>query len=303
MHMFALDMCKYAHVNWDDLRILSVLAREGSLSRAAVILGVNHTTVARRVSSMEKDLRVRLFVRAASGYFLTREAEMLVEPLRQVEEAVGGFERCVHAHHSGLAGVVRVTSPETLGIAYLASRLARFGREHTGLRIDLRPSGKVLDLGRREAEIAVRTFRTKSDRVAVRRAGEVGYGLYASEKYLARRPVRGRADLSTHPLLLPTDGMELAWIRELVPEYEPAFTCEVSLGLVEAALADAGIAALPRYLGDATTGLRHVPMLKEPAETLWLTVHRDLRESPKVRAVLDFLVSTFRTDRHLLLGG
>lgn len=81
--------------------------------------------------------------------------------------------------------------------------------------------------------------------------------------------------------------------RELVPECEPAFTCEVSLGLVEAALGDAGIAAPPRYLGGATAEVRYVPVLKEPTETLWLTVHRDLREPQGPR----------RPRLPLLLGG
>jgi len=195
-----------------------------------------------------------------------------------------------------------VTSPETFGVVWLAPRLARFGRQLPALSVELRPSGEVLDLGRREAEVAVRFFRARQEGLVARRVGEVGHGLYASEKYLARRPVRGPAELPAHPLLLPADGPELAWVRQLVRGARPAFSSDVSLALSEAARADAGVALLPHYLGDATPGLVHVPMPREPTEPIWLTVHRDLRRSPRVRVLLEFLVEAIRADQSLLAG-
>jgi DNA-binding transcriptional LysR family regulator len=197
---------------------------------------------------------------------------------------------------------VRVTSPETFGISYLASRLARFGRQYPALCVELLPAGAVLDLSRSEAELAVRFFRTRHDAVVVRRIGEIGYGLYASAAYLARHPLKGPGELPAHPLLLPSSGVELTWVRQLAANVRPTFVSEVSLVLVEAARADAGVAVLPRYLGDATPGLTHVPMPREPSEPLWLTVHRDLRQTPRVRVLFDFLVGSIRADRALLIG-
>ncbi len=288
-------------VNWDDLRFVAALSRAGSLVKTATALGVDHTTVGRRVEAAERALGLRLFTRTAAGYVLTREGEQLLGPLRQVEDAVLGLERGVHAQRGSLEGTVRVTSPETLGITYLASRLARFGRQYPALCVELVPAGAVLDLGRREAEIAVRFVRTRHDSLVSRRVGEVGHGLYASAAYLARHPLRGPGDLPAHPLLLPTDGVELAWLRRLVPSPRVAFVSEVSMALAEAARADAGVTVLPRYLGD-TSGLTHIAMPREPTEPLWLTVHRDLRQTPRVRVLLDFLVSAVRADRGRLLG-
>jgi DNA-binding transcriptional LysR family regulator len=289
-------------MNWDDLRFVAALSRAGSLAKTAAALGVDHTTVGRRIEAAERALGLRLFTRAASGYVLTREGEQLIAPLRQVEDAVLALERGVHAQRGALEGKVRVTSPETFGIAYLASRLARFGRQYPALCVELLPAGAVLDLGRSEAELAVRFFRTRHDGLVVRRIGEVGYGLYASAAYLARHPLKGPGELPAHPLLLPTSGVELAWLRQLAPDARPAFVSEVSLVLVEAARADAGVAALPRFLGDTTPGLTHLPMPREPTEPLWLTVHRDLRQTPRVRVLFDFLVGASRADRGLLLG-
>lgn len=289
-------------LNWDDLRHVAALARAGSLLRTGAALGVDHTTVGRRVEAAERALGLRLFTRTAAGYVLTREGEQLIAPLRHVEDAVLTLERSVHAQRGALEGAVRVTSPETFGIAYLAARLARFGRQYPALSVELLPAGAVLDLGRSEAELAVRTFRTRHDALVVRKIGQLSYGLYASATYLARRTIKTPADLPAHPLLLPATGVEPAWLQQLAPGVRPAFVSEVSLALAEAARADAGVAALPRFLGDQTPGLLHIPMPRPPVEPLWLTVHRDLRQTPRVRVLFDFLAATVHTDRDLLAG-
>lgn len=289
-------------MNWDDLRFVAVLSRAGSLVKAAATLGVEHTTVGRRVEAAERALGVRFFTRTAAGYVLTREGEQLLNPLRQVENAVLALERGVNAQRGMLEGSIRVTSPETFGISYLAARLARFGRQFPALCVELAPTGEILDLSRSEAELAVRFFRTRHEAVTVRRVGEFRYGLYVSAAYLKRRPLKGPVELSAHPLLLPPSGVELDWVRQLVPSARAAFVSEVSLVLAEAAAAGAGVAALPKYLGETTPGLVHLPMPREPSEPLWLTVHRDLRQSPRVRVLYDFLTETIRADRALLVG-
>src|SRR5262245_18602365 len=104
-------------MNWDDLRFVAAVAKLGSLAKAAHALGVDHTTVGRRVVATERALGLNLFTRTQAGYVLTHEGERLVAPLRHVEEAVLSLERSVQ--HRSLEGTVRVTSPETFGVAYL----------------------------------------------------------------------------------------------------------------------------------------------------------------------------------------
>jgi DNA-binding transcriptional LysR family regulator len=289
-------------MNWDDLRFVAALARAGSLAKAALALDVAHTTVGRRIDAAERALNLRLFTRTAAGYLLTREGELLLAPLSQLEDAVLELERGVQAQRGGLAGTVRVTSPETFGIAYLATRLARFGRRHPALCVELVPSSAVLDLNRSEAELALRFFRTKHESLAVRRVGAFSYGLYASESYLLHRPLKGPSELPAHALLLPPSGVERTWVSQLAPSARATFVSEISLVLAEAARTDVGVAALPRYLGETTPGLVYLPMPHEPSEPLWLTVHRDLRKSPRVRVLFDFLAGAITADRRLLLG-
>ena len=292
-----------AAMNWDDLRYVVTLSSSGSLAKAARVLGVDHTTVGRRVDAAERALGVRLFTRTPAGYVPTADAERLLAPMRQVEEAVLAVERGATAHSDALEGVVRVTSPETFGVSWLSPRLAKFGLRHPGLEVQLVPAGEVLDLGRRQAEVAVRFFRSKQAGLAVRRAGEVSYGLYASHEYLARRPLRQATELHQHRLLTgPPGDLEMTWLEKLNPSAQPAFTSTLSLALLEAAKSSAGVAVLPRYLGDAQPSLQHLPMPDAPSETLWLTVHRDLRQTPRIRALLDFLVKELGDDAARLRG-
>ncbi len=292
-------------MSWDDLRYVLALYEAGSLARAAKKLGVDHTTVGRRIDTLEGALGVRLFTRTPTGYVPTADAERLLPQLRQVEEAVLALERGAHAQHDSLEGTVRVTSGETFGAAYLAPRLAAFGRQHPGLTLELVTGGPVLDLARREADLAVRLFRSKHQSLVVRRVAELGHALYASEAYLARRPLKKASELSKHALLVPTPGphvVETAWVQRLSNGARPAFVCDLTIALVGAARAGAGVAVLPRYLGDAEPSLRRVPMPGEPSEPIWLTVHRDLKSTRRVRVVLDFLGACLEGDRRLLAG-
>ena len=282
---------KHTGLQWDDLRFVLALIEAGSLARAAKTLRVDHTTVGRRVEAAESALGVRLFTRTRAGYVPTPEAKRLSAPMRTVEGAVDSLERVARAGRGGLQGTVRVTSPETLGVAFLAPCLAAFGRKHPGLVIELEPAGAVLDLGRQEAEIAVRPFKSKGENLIVKRVASIGYGLYASHGYLAQQPAFGLETLSDFSFLGPPGAKELEtlWLKKLCPNARLGFVSTLSIALREAARADAGIAILPRYLGDADPSLRYLPMPNEPSESLWLTVHKDLRASPRVRAVLDFL--------------
>ncbi len=291
-------------MDWDHLRHVLTAARLGSFARAAKALGVDHTTVARRVEAAEKTLSVRLFTRTTSGLTLTPDGERLLTSLRGVEDAVHAFERVATSSDGELDGPVRVTSPETFGVTYLAPRLAEFGRRHPRLRLELVPGGEVLDLGRRQAELAVRFFRSKPQDLVVRRVADVVYGLYASHTYLRSRAVTG-VELRSHRLLSTSPdqrAVESTWLRKLAPNTTPVFVSDLSIALLNAAKAGAGIAVLPRYLGDAEAALQHLPMPAPPSEPVWLTVHRDLKEAPRVRVLLDFLAATLRADQPLLSG-
>ncbi len=291
-------------MNWDDLRFVLALAKAGSLLRAAKELGVDHTTVGRRIDTVEADLGLRLFTRTTTGYVPTAEAEALLPDIKHVENAMLALERAALARGDSVSGTVRITSPETFGTCYLAPRLATFMREHPGVTVELDAGGAVLDLARGEADVAVRLFRSRHENLVVRRAGEITHGLYASQDYLARRPFK-KGSLAEHAILTSTPGpnvVEAAWVERLSGGARPAFISNMTTALLEAARCSAGIAVLPRYLGDPEPSLKRLPMPDEPREPIWITVHRDLQHTKRVRAVLDFLNACLKRDRALLCG-
>lgn len=296
-------------MNWDDLRYVVAVYKAGSLTKAAKQLKVDHTTVGRRIEALEAALGVPLFARTPSGYVATSEMERLLPEVRAVEASVLALERSAFAQLDAIEGVVRVAAPETFGSCYLAPQLALFSAEHPGLTIEVITGRSVLDLSRREADIALRFFRTSYENIVTKRAGTVTHALYAAHSYLAKHPVtQGGAsgiDLRGHRVLTSftePGAIEADWVTELLAGEAPAFVANFTVSLLEAARAGAGIAVLPRYLGDRESALEHLPVGNEPQETLWLTVHRDVREANRVRAVLDFLTQSLRRDRALLLG-
>lgn len=292
-------------MNWDDLRFVLAVSRAGSLARAARELGVDHTTVGRRIEAVEAHFGVRLFTRTTTGYVPTSEAERLLPDIGHVEEAVLALERGAQAEQDSPSGTVRVTAGETFAACYLAPRLATFARDNPALSVELVAGGVVLDLARREADVAVRLFRSHHDNLVVRRAGELTHSLYASEAYLARRPLVQPSDLREHPILTASPGpnvVEAAWVERITGGARPAFVTNMTMALLEAARAGAGIAVLPRYLGDREAGLRRIPMPDEPTESIWITVHRDLQHTRRVRVVLDYLAECLENDRTLLRG-
>lgn len=293
------------NMNWNDLHYALSVARNGSLLRAAKELGVTHTTVGRRIDALEQSLGAKLFHRARSGMMLTAEGHVLLPELTRVDDTIQSIQRTTSFAMAPLAGTVRVTSGESFASCYLAPRLASFAAKHRGLTVELIAGGQVLDLARREADIAIRMFRSEHKTLVVRRLGTLGYGLYAHPKYLRRAPIRKPADFKKAAMLSSEGGArvpEAEWVRALSGGAAPRLVSNLSMGLAEAARSGLGIAVLPRYMGDADRTLTRVPAPDAPSESIWLTVHEDARHSPRVRAVMDYLIACVKSDSALLAG-
>lgn len=281
-------------LNWDDLRFIAAVARTGSLLAASAALRVDHTTVGRRVGAAERALGTTLFVRSPTGLALTPEGEQLLVSVAGVEAAILAVERQAGARERSVAGRVKVTAPETLGCAFLAPRLLRFGAQHPGLVVDLDASGAVKSLHRREAEVAVRTWKSDAESLVVKKAGRIAHGVYAATSLASRRSLKSASDLQSVPQIVSGDDeAETRFLRRLAPDAPVVMRCELSLGVQAALHTGHAVGVLPRYLGDADAGLVRVPVKGEPVDDVFLTVHRDLRRTPRVRAVLDVLGEAF----------
>jgi len=286
-------------MNWDDLRVFLALARSGSLSATARDLGVDHSTVARRVAALEGALGVRLFDRLPRGYAPTAEGDAIAGLAGRVEDAVLAVERHAQGQPGEPAGIVRLSAPPAFSSHFLTPRLAALRRRMPKLVVELVGDARAVSLTRREADLAVRLSRPEDEGLIARRLGVMGYGLYATPGYLQDRAEAAWEFIGYDESM--DHVPQQRWLRGLMDGRPFAFRANDLVSLLAAARAEVGIAAIPHFLGRPDPALVTVPTRTEPEpRELWLLVHPDLRRSARVRAVMDALVGIVTAERGLL---
>ncbi len=287
-------------MDWDDLRHFLALAGAGTLSGAARRLGVDHTTVARRVDALEAALGVRLVDRLARGWRLTPEGEVLAGNAGRVEDEILGLERRARGAAS-VAGTVRLSAPPVLLSRFVAPRLGTLRATHPSIELELIGEPRATSLGRREADIAMRLSRPEDGALVARRLARLAFGLYAAVSYAQRTPPAQRVFLGYDDSL--GEVAQQRWLERLAAGRPLVIRANDLATIHEAARAGLGVAALPRFLADPDPALAELETPEPPiSREIWLLVHPDLRRSPRVRAVMDGLVAIVESDRALLEG-
>jgi DNA-binding transcriptional LysR family regulator len=294
--------------DWDDLRTVLALARSGGLAGAAAALGVNQSTVFRRVNRLEARLAVRLFDRLQSGYVATADGERLLEAAERMEEEATALDRAITGSDCRLSGLLRVTSSETTASHILTRHLAGFRRQHPGIEIELIVENRVLSLTRREADVALRPTRPSENGLFGRKLSDIAWAIYGSLEYFAAhgRPVEA-ADLAGHALIgwdePQTYGAVTRWLAKAAPGNRPAYRSNSLLNQRDAVRAGIGVAALPCFLGDGEAGLvRVIGPVPALVRELWLVTHEDLRRTARVEAFFATMGAAIKEDRPLLEG-
>jgi DNA-binding transcriptional LysR family regulator len=284
-------------LDWDDLRFFLALARHGSLSLAARELHVAQSTVGRRLASLEACLGVRLVNRTPNGYTPTQAGEGVRAYAERLEDDAVALEREVGGRDSRMAGLVRVTCSETLANHILAPGLASLHVQQPDIMIDLIPSGRDLSLSMREADISIRLKQPDQHDLVIRRIGRIAFGLYASPEYLVRF---GDLDLTDgcagHHLITQFEDIEDAtqtgWLNDLAPRARVAMQTGSHEAAVAASLQGGGLACLARFRADRESGLVRLPIPPPvPMAKIWLVVHRDNRQTPRIRATLSHITA------------
>ncbi len=290
--------------DWDDLRVFLTLSRESNLTAAARRLGVSHPTVARRVKSLEDTIGARLFDRLPDRFVLTAAGEELLADAQAMERAA----ESIHRRSAGLTdtthGTVRISAGEAM-TAFLARHLPRLRRNLQCVEFELVASHMLANLSRREADLLIREQVPDLASIVTRRLGRVAYAIYGSAGLAAKGTSRDA--LRRLPWIgfdeehdyMPGQG----WLLDLLDGTRPGVRVNNWLVLQDAARVGAGLAVLPCYLGDGDPALRRLgPVLAEVAADQWLLVHRDLRDLPRVRGVMDSLIRLFQEERAAIEG-
>lgn len=288
---------------WTDLQHVLAVADHASLAAAARALGVNHTTVLRRVRAFEKSVGVKLFHRSPSGYALTAAGEEVAASARAMQETAEAIERKVAGRDLRLTGTVRVTTTDTLAVKLMPSALATFAAAHPGIELEMTTTTAMVNLTKRDADVAVRASRTPPPSLVGRRVATIAIALYASPAYLERVPAR--RVLEQHTWVGPDDSLAgstfAKWIAEL--GIKPVLRADTLTALAHAAAAGLGVTALPCYLGDTLPDLVRVRgPITEMDTDLWVLTHEDLRNTARIRAVTDHLVASLGEQRALIEG-
>ncbi len=296
-------------MDWNDLRYLLEVARGGSTAAAARALGVNQSTVVRRVSVLEEELGFRLFDKRRNGYRLTPEGAALVEQAGAVEASVISFTRCAASLDQTLSGSLRVTAPEGISLHDFMSPLVDgFQRRYPAIRVGMVIDNRFLDLGSGQADVAIRAGDPKDDSLVGRKLMDCSWAIYGSSSHLACYGRPGTANDLNGRRVIGFDG-DLEAIRvarrlqETAPQAEITIRCATFYALLSAARAGLGLALLPCHIGDPEAGLlRVIGPLPELTGALWILTRPDLHKTPRVRAFIDFMVAEVEPYKALMLG-
>ncbi|MBB3231326.1 LysR family transcriptional regulator [Halomonas stenophila] len=292
-------------VDWNDASAFLAVARHGTLSGAASMLGVGIATLARRIERLEAAMRIPLFVRQQSGYRLTAEGEGLIPKAEALEAAAHAFASGVEDDHA-MTGRVRLATAENLATRLILPALPTFRERHPGLSIDLVTDIPTANLQRRDADLAIRMVKPERGNVSFRRLGTLGYGLYASADYLARRLAGSRAGGCDDDAFI-TWGERQAhlpaarWVEDVLQGRAPALTTTSLHTQAVAASAGLGLAVLP-HLVARDSGLVCVEADLGVAQDIYLVIQTDLSRAPRVRALADFLGELVIRNRDRLSG-
>jgi DNA-binding transcriptional LysR family regulator len=280
-------------LDWNDLRHFVVLAREGTLSAAARALGVDHATVARRVAALEAATALKLVDRRARSYALTDDGRRIAAAAAPMEEIAFAVERAMQAAKPGISGEVSISAPPTLANALIAPRLIELRRQHPNIFIKLIGEKRSASLSRREADLALRLSRPNEPRLIARKIGHFGFSLYGSPSYLKETPPHALAFIAYDSSM--EEAPQQQWLRAIAGNRAIVLRTGDLENQAAAARAGVGLAALPHFLGDSDERLqRHDTGGRQVGRDVWLVVHRDLRQAPAVRAVMEFLAGCMR---------
>jgi DNA-binding transcriptional LysR family regulator len=278
-------------LSWDDFRFVKAIADARSLAGAATVLGVNHSTVFRRLGQIEDGLGTRLFERGRAGYALTAGGEEMVQLAERMSEDIVGFERKVTGQDLRPSGELRVTMNDVILLHLFTPILAGFRRTYPQIKLDLVISNQRLNLSKRDADVAVRTVFQRPEGLAGHCIARIAWAVLAPSNVAARTfdaAVHGREhDWIGFDSHLPV-GAVAKWFKENVAEDRIVCRFNTVLGVAEAVAAGIGFALLPCLIGDSAPGVRQLgPPVRGLETELWVLTHPDLLQTARVRAFIE----------------
>jgi DNA-binding transcriptional LysR family regulator len=291
-------------LSWDEFRLVKSIADARSLVGAAELLGVNHSTVFRRLAAVELSVGARLFERSRAGYEPTAAGEEMIALAATMADSIVEFERRVAGRDIKPTGELSVTTAEAIGQHFLPAIVAQFQAHNPGVVVELILSNQSLSLSRRDADIAIRLTNDPPETLVGRRICTGRWGIYCRRDVaaaLGSEPIESLVFIGFGSGFGPAAGRR--WIEANVPPGRVSARANSTHCMLEFALQGLGATLLPCFLGDRSPDLTRVGQpLPELDMGLWMLTHSDLRRSARVRAFMDFAGTELAKQRRAFEG-
>jgi len=300
-------MAAMQHLAWDDFRLVKTIAEAHGLGGAAERLGINHSTVFRRLGQLEEGLGVKLFERHRTGYVLTAAGEEMAALAERMEEDVAAFARKLEGQAVSPAGELRVTTNDTLLVHLLTPLFGKFTRACPDVRLDVVLTNQALNLSKRDADVAIRATDNPPETLVGRRVASIAWAIYGRAVDFEMPEEVDLLALFDRTWVALGDnlaGLKAArFVRDRVPAEKIVYKVNTVLGLSEAVENGIGIGPLPCFIADARRSLvRLTAPNPDFSAGLWLLTHPDLRQSARVRAFMDFTAAEIAKLRRSIEG-
>lgn len=284
---------------WDDFRFLLEVARSGRLTTAARTLRTAETTVGRRVRALENRVGSKLLDRSLNGMRLTPAAETALQDIQIMEQAASRAERALFSKDQKLEGSVRVTATEGLASYYLTPRMGEFRSQFPNIRVEIITSNDVLDLGRREADIAIRYARPLDPNLVGIEVGTLRFDFACAKEYAARNGLPNSVEGLRRFALIDHDPYQTmpAWRSLLSIDPPIAYRSNSAAAMVEAIHSGMGIGLVARFPGTVYSDLATLDLRMDCTLPVWLISHLETNKAARVQAMWNFLKESFRRDR------
>lgn len=287
-------------LNWDDLKYFLAVARTGTLRGAADSIHVNHTTLTRRISTMEEQVGSRLFDRSKAGMALTQLGEDLLPHAERVEAEMTSASRIIVGRDAQPTGTIYVTLPHGLAMTSLMDDFAAFAERYPDIILNMNFTNDIRDLMRREADVSLRVAEEVNDDVVGRKLVQMSQAAYCTRAYAERIQDNGGEGLHFLGWHEAEDASTAKWLsNSFYPKATLKHRVSELVPLITLAASGLGMAYLACNLGDRHPDLIRAPFQKPiPYRSIWLLLHRDLRNTARVRLFVDFLAQRVRSRRN-----
>ena len=286
-------------IAWDDLKYFLAIARSGTLRGAARAIGVNHTTLTRRLGLLENRMEGRLFDRSKEGFALTQLGQDLLPHAERVEEEMVALSRTLIGRDTKPHGTIVITMPHALALTSIMDDMVSFSTLYPAINLDIKFSNDIADLTRRQADVSLRVAHNVDDDVVGRKLVSCSQAAYCTEEYASQMIDNGGEGLHFIGWNEPENDTTASWLQNsCYPKATLKHRVSDLIPHVTLAASGMGLAYLASALGDRHPGLVRAPYQTPlPYRDLWLLLHRDLRKTARIRLFIDYLAAEIKARR------